>query len=67
VPAGTPTAVVDKLSRDIAHVLAEPDIGDWIVKHGGEPMNMTQPEFARFVRSESEEAARFIKVDVKPL
>jgi tripartite-type tricarboxylate transporter receptor subunit TctC len=67
VPAGTPTAVVDKLSSDIAHVLAEPDIGDWIVKHGGEPMNMTQPEFARFVRSESEEAARFIKVDVKPL
>ena len=66
VPAGTPTGVVDKLSRDIARVLAGPDLRDWIAKHGGEPMNMTQPEFARFVQSESEVAARFIKADVKP-
>jgi len=65
-PAGTPTGVVNKLSKDIARVLAGPDLRDWIAKHGGEPMNMTQPEFARFVQSESEDAARFIKVDVKP-
>jgi len=65
-PAGSPTGVVDKLSRDIARVLAGPDLRDWIAKHGGEPMNMTQPEFARFVQSESEDAARFIKAGVKP-
>ena len=65
-PAGTPTGVVNKLSKDIARVLAGPDLRDWIAKHGGEPMDMTQPEFARFVQSESEDAARFIKVDVKP-
>jgi tripartite-type tricarboxylate transporter receptor subunit TctC len=65
-PAGSPTGVVNKLSRDIARVLAGPDLRDWIAKHGGEPMNMTQPEFARFVQSESEDAARFIKADVKP-
>ena len=27
----------------------------------GEPMSMTQPEFARFVQGESESAARIIK------
>jgi tripartite-type tricarboxylate transporter receptor subunit TctC len=65
-PAGSPTGVVNKLSRDIARVLAGPDLRDWIAKHGGEPMNMTQPEFARFVQSESEDAARFFKADIKP-
>lgn len=65
-PAGSPTGVVNKLSTDIARVLAGPDLRDWIAKHGGEPMNMTQPEFARFVQSQSEDAARFIKADVKP-
>jgi tripartite-type tricarboxylate transporter receptor subunit TctC len=54
VPAGTPTDVVDKLANDIGRMLAGPDLRDWIAKHGGEPMNMTQPEFARFVQSESE-------------
>jgi tripartite-type tricarboxylate transporter receptor subunit TctC len=60
VPAGTPARLVDQLARDIARVLAGPDLRDWITKHGGEPMSMTQPEFARFVQSESEGAARLI-------
>jgi tripartite-type tricarboxylate transporter receptor subunit TctC len=66
-PAGTPTGVVDKLSKDIAHVLAGPDLRDWVAEHGGESMSMTQPEFARFVQSESEGAARLIKpAGIKP-
>src|SRR5450755_899297 len=60
VPAGTPVAVVDKLSKDIGRVLAGPDLRNWIAQHGGEPMSMTQPEFARFVQGESESAARLI-------
>jgi hypothetical protein len=35
---------------------------DWITKHGGEPMRMTQPEFARFVQGESESAAQLMSV-----
>ena len=61
VRAGTPAAVVDKLAKDIARVLAAPDIRDWLAKHGADPMSMTQPEFARFVVSESENAARIAK------
>jgi len=60
-PAGTPAGVVDKLAKDIARALATPDLRDWLVKHGGDPMSMTQPEFARFVVSESENAARIAK------
>lgn len=67
VRAGTPAGVVDKLAKDIARVLAAPDIGEWLAKHGADPMRMTQPEFARFVLSESESAARIIKAaGVKP-
>ena len=61
VRAGTATGVVDKLSKDIGRVLAAPDLRAWIAKHGGEPMSMTQPEFARFVQSESEGAARLMR------
>src|ERR1700722_5283338 len=67
VPAGTPAGVVDKLAKDIARVLAAPDLRDQLAKHGADPRSMTQPEFARFVLSESESAERIIKAaTVKP-
>ena len=61
VAAGTPAGVVDKLSQDIERVLAGPHLRDWITKHGGEPMRMTQPDFARFVQGESDSAARLMR------
>jgi len=66
-PAGTPAGVVDKLAKDIARALAAPDLREWLAKHGDEPMSMTQPEFARFVLSESESASRVIEAaGIKP-
>ena len=66
-PARTPAEVVDKLVKDIGRVFAGRDLRDWVAKNGGEPMNMTQPEFARFVLSESESAAQIIKAaGIKP-
>ena len=61
VPAGTPAGTVEKLAKDIARVLAAPDLRDQLAKDGAEPMSMTQPEFARFVLNESESAARVAK------
>ena len=67
VPAGTPAGVVDKLAKDIARTLATPDMRDWIANHGADPMSMTQPEFARFVLSESERATRIMTAaGIKP-
>jgi tripartite-type tricarboxylate transporter receptor subunit TctC len=60
VPAGTSAGVVDKLANDIGRVLAGRDLREWVADHGGEPMRMTQPEFARFVENESEAARRII-------
>lgn len=61
VPAGTPASVVDKLANDIGQVLSGPDMRDWIAERGGQPMSMSQPEFARFVLTESASAARIIE------
>lgn len=67
VRAGAPAAVIDTLIRDIGRVLIEPDLRAWIAIHGGEPMSMTQPEFAHFVLSESESAEQIIKAaGIKP-
>ena len=60
VVSETPAGVVNKLASDIAQVMAAPDMRNWFVKHGADPMSMTQPEFARFVLSESERAARIV-------
>jgi tripartite-type tricarboxylate transporter receptor subunit TctC len=60
-PAGTPAGVVDKLAKDIARVLAAPELTDWLAKHGAELMSMTQPEFERFVLSERDNAAAIVK------
>lgn len=61
-PAGTPAVVVDKLARDVRRVLSEPQMQDWLVRHDGEPMAMTQPEFARFVHDESDNALTIVKL-----
>ena len=67
VPAGTPAGVVDKLAKDIARVLAAPELRVWLDEHGAARMSMTQPEFARFVLKEAESAERIIKAaTVKP-
>ena len=67
VPAGTPAGVVDKLAKDIARVLAAPELRVWLEEHGAARISMTQPEFARFVLKEAESAERIIKAaTVKP-
>ena len=50
-----------------AHRQLWPAVRASLVKHGGEPMSMTQPDFTRFVLAESESAARIIEAaGVKP-
>ena len=55
-PGATPAGVVQTLAEDIAHALSDPGVRASLVKHDGEPMSMTQPDFARFVLRESESA-----------
>jgi len=66
-PGATPAGVVQTLAEDIARALSDPGVRASLVKHGGEPMSMTQPDFTRFVLRESESAARIIEAaGIKP-
>jgi tripartite-type tricarboxylate transporter receptor subunit TctC len=57
-PAGTPANIVRLLAMDIQSALSSPDMGTWLKEHGADSMQMTQPEFTRFVSSESKRASR---------
>lgn len=60
-PARTPPDVVDRIAKDVARSIAAPDVRERLTTSGTEPLSMTQNEFARFVRSETENAARVVK------
>ena len=61
VPAGTPREVIDKLSTEIAHILAMPDIREKIDRQGVEPFISTPEQFAAMMRTESAKYAKVIK------
>jgi len=45
-PAGTPKDVIEKIYKDTAKVLAEPDVRERLQKIGNEPMGTSPAEFA---------------------
>lgn len=59
-PAHTPDALADKVAVDVATVLADGELRDWLVGHGAEPMAMTRAQFGRYVIAESQRATRIL-------
>lgn len=60
VPAGTPVAIVNKISAEIAGALKSPDIRDFMAKEGAEPVGSTPQGFATYFRNEVERYAKVI-------
>jgi tripartite-type tricarboxylate transporter receptor subunit TctC len=58
-PAGTPPAVLNKVSQDIAAVLKMKDVIDQMYKVGNIPMPTTPAEFDKIIASDT---ARYSKV-----
>jgi len=54
VPKNTPAPVIDKLSRDIASVVAEPSVQQRLKELGAEPIGNRHEEFQAFVNSDIE-------------
>jgi tripartite-type tricarboxylate transporter receptor subunit TctC len=64
---GTPADIVAKLSRDISAAVGSAELREQFKGLGGGPMTMSLPEFSKFVRSESDVAARVAKAaGIKP-
>jgi tripartite-type tricarboxylate transporter receptor subunit TctC len=51
-PAGTPKEIIDKVYRDTAKVLAEPEVRERLQKIGNEPMGTSPEEFAADIARE---------------
>lgn len=62
-PAATPRAVVDKIRRDIAAILAEPEFREKeITSRGNTAVGSTPEDFAAFIRSDLEYKGKLIRV-----
>ena len=65
LPAGTPRAIVDKVSADTQAVLREPQMRERMIERGGIPDPLTPQAFADFIKAEVAkwgEVARVAKV-----
>jgi len=51
-PAGTPSAVVQKLNAQVNAIVQQPEVREQFAKLGIQPVPMKTDEFARFVRDE---------------
>ena len=66
-PAGTPKEVVDRLAREIAKALANPEVISALKKTGVEPHAMTPDEFGRYIKREYDTWGKVVKqAGIKP-
>ena len=65
-PAGTPKAIIDKLSTELAKILAMPDTREKIVAQGLDPLISTSEQFAALMTTSTIRIAKIIKTaDIK--
>jgi len=60
-PAGTPAAVIDKLSRDITAIVSADDFRQRMLAAGAEPMTSTPQAFAERIDRETKKFAQLVK------
>jgi tripartite-type tricarboxylate transporter receptor subunit TctC len=61
LPAGTPKDIVAKLNAEILKALKAPDLREFIVKEGGDPVGSTPEELAAYFKRELDKYAKIIK------
>ena len=60
-PAGTPATAVQRIHSDVSKILSTPEIQKRFQSLGGEAMNMSSAEFARFIRAETAKWGKVVK------
>lgn len=60
-PAGTPTAVIERMHREIAAVMGEETFRAKIIAQGAEPAVSTPKEFGEFMRRQRESYGRIVR------
>ncbi len=60
-PAGVPRAIVDKMSREVAAIVREPEVTKMFVASGAVAVGSTPAEFGAFLKTEMAKWGRVIK------
>jgi tripartite-type tricarboxylate transporter receptor subunit TctC len=60
-PAGTPKAVLDRLSGEVNKVINAPEVKDNWSKQGAVPMGMTPDQFGAFIKEDVAKWAKLVK------
>ena len=60
-PAGTPPDVLERLSKALADIVAEPDTKDRLGRWGMEPARLGPSEFRRLIHSELQRYGRLVR------
>jgi tripartite-type tricarboxylate transporter receptor subunit TctC len=60
-PAGTPGAIVNRLSAEVAKILAMPDIMERLVNSGMEPFHTGPEKMAAQMKADYAESVKIIK------
>ena len=60
-PAGTPPAIVEKISSDVRRIVTSPDIAAYMLNNGFEAATSTPAEFSEFIKRDSAKTAQVIK------
>jgi len=67
VPKGTPTAIIERLNREINAGLANPTVKTRLAEVGTVPMIFTPAEFGAYMASETEKWAKVVRsANIKP-
>lgn len=61
VPAGTPSAIVERLNTEIVRIIALPDVRTALLNSGVVPLSSTPDEFGARIKTEAPFWAKFIK------
>ena len=66
-PAATPKAIVEKLSGDIARILAGPELIEAFLSQGLDPFTSTPEQFAAVMKADTGKFEKIIRTaDIKP-
>ena len=67
VPAGTPQPIVERLDKEVAQILALPEIMKRFANDGAEPDPLSQGEFRKFVAAETAKWTKVVReAGIKP-
>ena len=66
-PAGTPRDIVNKLNSVIVAIVSEPEMKNYLIGQGVDPVTNTPDQFAAYIRGEVPKFARIVKAaGIKP-